>query len=174
MLDEAREGVSRPGRCPDDVDITTLTCLMRIKGIPVRLSRLLATGTAPMNLRRQRKSLAALLLGAWLFALFVGVANACGPSGTSSGQGTAQGMAMPGDAGHDGQASATCLQFCADDTPVFSKLQLAPDQPTGQPLLVATATSSYVPSTAPAVPVVHLAHPPPGVPVLLRSLRLAL
>ena len=81
---------------------------------------------------------------------------------------------MPGDTGHDEQASVNCLQFCADDTPVLSKLQLMPDQPTGQPVLVATFVSLYLPPNAPDVPVVHLAGPPPGVPVLLRSLRLAL
>ena len=126
-----------------------------------------------MNLRRHRKPLSALMLGAWLFALFVGIANACAP--TSAPTSPSQRMAITGgDAGDDQQPSASCLQFCADDTPVFSKLQLAPDQPTCQPLLVANFTSLYIPAATPQVSVVHLAHPPPGVPVLLRSLRLAL
>ena len=119
-----------------------------------------------MSLRRHRKVLAALTLGAWLFALFVGIANARPPASAQTG--VAQGMAMPES------PSANCLQFCADDMPVFSKVRLVPDQPLGQPLLVATAASLYVPSAAPEVAVVHLAHPPPGVPVLLCSLRLAL
>ncbi len=124
-----------------------------------------------MTLRRHRKALAALTLGAWLFALFMGIANACATAGAQTA--TAQGMAMSGDASHDERPSANCLQFCADDTPVSAKLQLAPDQPTGQPLLVAAASLSHAPSAVPAAAVVHLAHPPSGVPVLLRSLRVA-
>lgn len=125
-----------------------------------------------MSIRRHRRALTAVTLTAWLFALFVGIANACVPNDSQAN--AAQGMTMPGDVGHDASPSADCLQFCADDTPVFSKLQLAPDQPTGQPLLVASFTSLYMPAATPQVPVVELAHPPPGVPVLLRSLRLAL
>lgn len=125
-----------------------------------------------MNIRRHRKPLAGLFLGAWLFALFVGIANACLPA-TESGAGIAQGMAMPADSGHDDQ-SANCLQFCANDTPVFSKLQLVQDQPAGQPLLVPGLIATLAPTPADAVGVVRLARPPPDVPVLLRSLRLAL
>jgi uncharacterized protein (DUF305 family) len=88
-----------------------------------------------MNLRRHRKPLSALLGGAWLFALFVGIANACAT--TSSPVFGGQGTAMAGDM-RDQQPSTNCLQFCADDTPVFSKLQLVPDQPLGHALLIAS------------------------------------
>lgn len=125
-----------------------------------------------MTIRRHRKAFAAWTLGVWLFALLVGIASACAP--LTAQPGSEQGMAMPAGTGGDDSPSANCLQFCADDTPVLSKLQLMPDQPTGRPLLVATAASLDVPSNAPDVPVVHLAGPPPGVPVLLRSQRLAL
>src|SRR5512132_1985001 len=108
----------------------------------------------------------------WLLALSVGIANACLPNDTQAS--AAQGMVMPGGAGHDESPSANCLQFCANDTPVFSKLQLAPDQPSCQPLLVPTFTSLHMPARTPQVPVVQFAHPPPGVPVLLRSLLRAL
>jgi len=125
-----------------------------------------------MNIRSHRKPLTAVVLGAWLFALFVGIAHACLPE-TDVGPGAAQGMAMPSDSGHDDQ-SVNCLQFCANDTPVFSKLQLVADQPTNQPLLVGSVRVTLAPTPVDAVGVVHLAHPPPDVPVLLRSLRLAL
>jgi hypothetical protein len=123
------------------------------------------------NLRRHRKPLVVLVLGAWLFALFVGVANACPPSMAHP-----AGMVMPADS-HDGAPQtpfANCLQFCADDTPVFSKLQLVQGQPTGKALLVATATAFHAAPTATAVDITHPAHPPSGVPVLFRSLRFAL
>jgi hypothetical protein len=129
-----------------------------------------------MNIRRHRKQLASLLLGAWVFALFIGIANACLVTAPQPVQSDAQGIAMPGNTGHDGDQgpSANSLQFCADDTPLFSKLQLVQDQPAGQPLLVAGLAVSYAPTPADVVGVVHLAHPPPGVPVLLSTLRLAL
>ena len=127
-----------------------------------------------MSLRRHRKAVTSLILGAWLFALFVGVANACLPGPGNAGQ--TAGMTMAMDAGHDGDESQStaCQQFCSDDTPLFSKLQLVQDQPAGQPLLVEGVSPLLSPVPASTVSVVYFAHPPPDVPILLRSLRLAL
>jgi hypothetical protein len=58
--------------------------------------------------------------------------------------------------------------------PVFTKLQLVHDEPAGQPLIVAKPLVTPARHRADAVDIAHLAHPPPGVPVFLRSLRLAL
>jgi len=128
-----------------------------------------------MTARRHRKPLSALMLGVWLFALFVSTANACMPVFVP-GMGTpeqASNMAADcGEAEHQ-TPSASCLQFCADDTPVFSKLQLIQDQPGGQPLLI-SGSAFVAPPRVPSLAVHQHAHPPPGVPVLLRSLRLAL
>ena len=125
-----------------------------------------------MNLRRHRRAVTSLILGAWLFALFVGIANACLPEAVDTMQ--TAGMAMgPGQDGDESQ-SAGCQQFCSIDTPLFTKLQLVQDQPAGQPLLVTSISTLLSPVPASAVPVVYLAHPPPDVPILLRSLRLAL
>jgi hypothetical protein len=120
--------------------------------------------------RRHRKLLATLTCFLWVFAVSVATANVCPatPSAASAGQA----MAMAGEASHNQQPSANCLQFCADDTPVFSKLQLSPDAPLVHPLLVTTGEWLDLPNAT--APVVEFAHPPPGVPVLLRSSRLAL
>jgi len=125
-----------------------------------------------MSQRRHRRRVAALILGAWLFALFAGIASACLPEWGNTTQNASMGM----DTEHDGDPtrSAACEQFCNIDTPLFSKLQLVQDQPAGQPLLVASASVLLSSAPASAAPVVYLAHPPPGVPILLRSLRLAL
>ena len=79
-------------------------------------------------------------------------------------------------AGHDGDenASAGCQQFCNDDIPLLGKLQLVQDQPAGQPLLVASVSQFLLTAPASAVTAVHFAHPPPDVPILLQTLRLAL
>jgi hypothetical protein len=83
-------------------------------------------------------------------------------------------MAMGGGQDGDESQSAGCQQFCNVDTPLISKLQLVQDQPAGQPLLVASVSTLLSRVPASAVPAVYLAHPPPDVPILLRSLRLAL
>jgi hypothetical protein len=125
-----------------------------------------------MNLRRHRRAVTSVILGAWVFALFVGIANACLPETVDTMQTT--GMAMAPGQDSDESPSAGCEQFCSIDTPLFSKLQLVQDQPAGQPLLVASVSTLLSPALVSAVPVMYLAHPPPDVPILLRSLRLAL
>lgn len=112
------------------------------------------------------------MLGTWLFAVFVGLANACVPQPFEASQNV--GMAMGSAPDGDDDLSANCLQFCSIDTPPLSKLQLIQDQPAGQSLLVASVGNLLLPAPAPAVIVLHLAHPPADVPILLRSLRLAL
>ena len=125
-----------------------------------------------MSLRRHRRAVTSLILGAWLFALFVGIANSCLPETVNTMQ-TADMAIVPGEHG-DESHSAGCQQFCSIDTPLFSKLQLVQDQPAGQPLLVASISTLVSPVPASAVAAVYLTHPPPDVPILLRSLRLAL
>jgi hypothetical protein len=125
-----------------------------------------------MNLRRHRKKLASLLLGAWLFALFVGVAHACMPMPIDACQDA--GIAMGHGPDGDGDTSGNCREFCSVDTPLYSKLQLVQAQPAGQPWLVASAGVLLAPVVAPASTRSYPAHPPPDVPLLLRTLRLAL
>jgi hypothetical protein len=127
-----------------------------------------------MIVRRHRKPLASLFLGVWLFALFAGIASACL---TDEAANTAQmsGMAMAMGQ-HDGNHAKPpgCEQFCKSDTPLLTKLQLVQDQPAGQPLLVASVDVLSMPLVARSAASAHRAHAPPDVPLLLRTLRLAL
>jgi hypothetical protein len=125
-----------------------------------------------MNFRRHRKALTSLILGAWLFALFAGIASACLTEPADAGQMAGMSMAL----GHDGHEtkSAACQHYCDGDTPLLSQLKLVQDQPAGQPLLVAVFNDFPPLAPASVVPVGYLAHPPPDVPILLRTQRLAL
>ena len=125
-----------------------------------------------MNRPRHRRTLASLTLGASSFALLVGLAHACSamPVDTADGAGTAMSRGPDGDE----DSSGNCREFCSVDTPLLSKLQLVREQPAGRPLLAAGVGLLLSPAPASAVPVTHPAPPPPDVPLLLRTLRLAL
>lgn len=124
--------------------------------------------------RRRLRNASPLILGLWLFALFVGVANACLPGQTLDAHPAAH-AAAPLQSHHGGEdPSPDCAKLCSDGVPLFAKLQLVQDQPAAQAFLVSVALSHEpavigVNATPP-----QLAHPPPDVPVYLRSLRLAL
>jgi hypothetical protein len=126
-----------------------------------------------MNIHRgYRKSVACAVLGAWLLALFVSMAHACDTMPVAPGEPRMAGMA---GAHHDDAApSPDCRRFCNDDLPLFGKLRLVQDPPAGEPLLIATATRLEL--TSPMAARVSLPAPraPPDIPILLRSLRLAL
>lgn len=124
--------------------------------------------------RRHRRSLASLVLGMWLLAVFVGIANACLPGqGASLHPALHQAMAL-GEHHSDESAPPDCAQFCNDDLPLFAKLKLVQDLPSAQPLLVAALEVFVAADPSTRVVPTHLAHPPPDVPLYLRSLRLAL
>ena len=101
------------------------------------------------------------------------IANAClpgeGPQGHSAMHATAA-------AYHDADESVPpdCAQFCNEDLPLVAKLKTVHDQSAVQPLLVALFEVPVVAERSLRVDPALLAHPPPGVPVYLRSLRLAL
>jgi hypothetical protein len=125
-----------------------------------------------VSLSRQRKTIAALFLGVWLFALFAGMATACQPQPSCCAQG--DGMAMAAGHGGDEDLTASCLQFCHDDIPILTKYKLVQDQPAGTPLLVASIGVLPPAASASAVIAEHVAHPPSDIPLLLRTLRFAL
>ena len=122
--------------------------------------------------RKQCNTLSALLLGAWLFALFAAVANACVPGDPWTPH-PASHVAL---AAHhpEGLAPSDCAQFCNDATPLYPKLQSVQDQPAGQPLLVAMPVVSLPAGLSTRAATTLVAHPPSDVPVLQRSHRLAL
>jgi hypothetical protein len=125
-----------------------------------------------VSFSRQRKAIAALFLGAWLFALFAGMATACQPQPSCCAQG--DGMAMAAGHGGDEGLTASCLQFCNDDIPLLAKDKLVQDQPAGAPLHVASIGVLPPVASASAVIAEHIAHPPSDIPLLLRTLRFAL
>lgn len=111
------------------------------------------------------------MLGAWLFTLFVGSGHATllAPMPASHGMVTAP------DCGHDATRSLApnCLQLCAEQPPPVGAQPLLQHPPTPAPLWVAGIVVPR-PAAATARAVLLRAQPPPEVPVLLRSLRLAL
>jgi hypothetical protein len=126
--------------------------------------------------RRQREAVTTWMLGAWLFAFALGVAHACTidghvPSGTVL-AGAASVAEFPADA----PMSPNCEKFCADDIPVLSKIDPAPDA-VAIFVVIPLALRSH-PAGAPAIDfaatVTRHAALPPGVPLRLRLLRLTL
>ncbi|GIK86936.1 MAG: hypothetical protein BroJett026_24170 [Betaproteobacteria bacterium] len=114
------------------------------------------------------------MLGMWLFAQFVGIANACLP-GQPVGKHPAGHGTMVVVAHHsDDVAPPECVSFCTEDAPLFAKLQLVPDQPAGQAFVVAMQPFVLLARPGVRIAPTPLAHPPPGVPLYLRSLRLVL
>src|SRR5450432_3079815 len=106
-------------------------------------------------LRRNRKVLTSTVLGLWLFALFVGIANACSWDGVTSvsHHPTVAAHSVSEDVGH-GRAP-DCDEFCSNDVPLVGVLELVQDQPAGQSL--ALATHYYVGVLPISAPVFRLA-----------------
>ena len=122
---------------------------------------------------RQTRAVTGLALGAWLFALVVGIAHACslGELGVTPGERgvTSASACAPGEG-----TAAGCAEFCKSDVPVVSKVPLIGEHSAAQ-LPIALATNVHVvlalpPAFLPARP----AHSPPGVPPILKFTRLRL
>jgi hypothetical protein len=129
----------------------------------------------PRLLHRHRKCLSSTVLGMWVFALFVGIANACSWDGVTAmpHQPTAAVHADGETIEHE--MAPGCEDFCSNDLPLFSVLKLVQDQPAGQPLVLATRHDLGLrPIFAPNLRLARNAHPPPGVPFSLRFVRLTL
>jgi len=126
-------------------------------------------------LKRHGKFLSASVLGLWMFALFVGFANACSWDGVTAVQ------HQPATVGHaavdatDHDTDPGCDEFCSNDIPLLSVLQLTQGPLAGQPLVVATHYALGIqPASAPALRLAWTARPPPGVSFSLRIVRLTL
>src|SRR5512141_3288136 len=120
-------------------------------------------------LHRYRRILASAVLGLWTFALFVGIANACGWDGVTAAPHPPTLVAHAVDDAVDHDMAPGCDEFCSNDVSLFSMLKLVQDQPAGQPLLL--ATHCYLGALSFSSPVLRLArnaHPPQGVPCSLR------
>jgi len=129
----------------------------------------------PRRLHRHRDFLTSSVLAIWMFALFVGIANACSWDGVTAvrHQSTAAIHADSETMDHD--MAPACENLGSNDLPLFSVLQRVQDRPAGQPLVLATRYDlGSQPISAPNLRWARNAHPPPGVPHSLRFVRLAL
>ena len=135
-----------------------------------RIERLLS-----LILRRRRKFLASTVLGIWAFAVFAGIANACTWDGlTAPPHSPIEWAHADGDAA-DHAAGPGCQQICSNDLPLISVLQPIQDLPAGQPLvLTAMHDLGFPPISASRLRLARTAHPLPGVPFFLRTVRLTL
>jgi len=126
-------------------------------------------------LRRHRKFLTSGVLGLWMFALFVGIANACTWDGVTAVPHPPTVAAHAADDAMDHDTGPGCEEFCSNDLPLLGVLQSAQDTPAGQPLVVATRHDlGFLPISAPVHRLARTAHPSPGVPLSLRIVRLTL
>ena len=126
-------------------------------------------------LRRHRRFLASAVLGFWAFTVFLGIANACSWDSVVAvpHQPTVAVHAVSQSA--DGETAPGHEQSCSNDIPLMGVPGLVQDHPAGQPLILAAHRNlSFPPISAPALRLARAAHPPPGVPLSLRTVRLAL
>ena len=110
-----------------------------------------------------------------MFALFVGIANACTWDGVTAcpHQPTVAGHAAGDAMDHD--TGSGCEELCSNDLPLLGVLQSVQDTPAGQPLVVATHHHlGFLPISAPVHRLARTTHPSPGVPFSLRIVRLTL
>jgi hypothetical protein len=126
-------------------------------------------------LRHHRKFITSGILGLWMFALFVGIANACSWDGVTAAPHHATVVAHASEDIADQNLAPGCDEFCSNDVPMLSVLKLVQDQPPGQPLVLATHYRlGVLPSAAPVLRLAQTTHPPPGVPFSLRIVHLTL
>jgi hypothetical protein len=123
----------------------------------------------------QLKVLTSVTLGCWLFAIFVGVVHACGLDGELGHTQQVVAASIDSQRQGDDDAHPGCEQFCADNLPVLAKLQAVQDQPGGQALLLPSFVGEPLLARMASVPSpLHRPHPPPGIALNTRFVRLAL
>jgi hypothetical protein len=126
-------------------------------------------------LHRNRRWLSSTVLVLWVFALSVGIANGCSWDGVTSMTHPSVADAHSVNSADDHDKAPGCDDFCSNDVPLVSVLRLIQDQPAGQPLVVASRNYfGALPNSAPVLRLARNAHPPPGVPFSLRTVRLTL
>ena len=126
-------------------------------------------------LRRYRKFLSATALGLWMFALFVGFANACSWDGVTAVQHQPAVVAHAAVDATDHDTDPGCDEFCSNDIPLLSVLQSTQGPLAGQPLVVTTHYDlGNQPASAPAFRLAWTARPSPGASFSLHIVRLTL
>jgi hypothetical protein len=125
-------------------------------------------------LHRHRTSFTSAVLGLWMFALFVGIANACSQDGLTAVPHQTVAPHAVDDAMDRGGASGRD-EFCGHDLPLLGMLQLVQEPPAGLPLVVAPHHDlGLLPISAPVLRLARTAHRSPGVPFSLGIVRLTL
>jgi hypothetical protein len=125
------------------------------------------------SIRKLRKVFTGVALGVWLFALFVGIAHACGWVEPGMSPVHAAAASTSGHSSDEG-APVGCEQFCKADVPVVTKVPPQGDQPDTQPLIVAVNNVRAVLASSPAFRLAQAAHSSADVPPFLRVTRLRL
>ena len=122
---------------------------------------------------RQRRTITGVALAMWLFALFAGIAHACGWVEQSAVPAHAV-AANSSEHRIDRGTPVGCEQFCKSDIPVVTKLSPIGDEPNAQPLIVAVNGLHVVPALPPPFGLAHAAYPSSDVPPFLRFAHLRL
>jgi len=125
------------------------------------------------SFRQQRKTITSFALVVWLFALFVGIAHACGLDEPGGGLLYAV-AASPSERQSDAGTPDDCEQFCKANVPVVTKLPSLGDQSDAQPLIVAVRDIGVAVALPPGFQRAPVAHPPPDVTAYLRFAHLRL
>ena len=127
----------------------------------------------PFN-AHQRKVWASIALGCWLFAFLVGVVHACGLDEALGDSQHFVTASSENQVGGDENALPGCERFCTEK-PLLAKLQTVQDQPGGQtPLFARFVGEPFLAPIASIPPTLHRPHPPPGIALNTRFVRLAL
>jgi hypothetical protein len=125
--------------------------------------------------KRRRKVLTPLVLALWLFAIFVGVAHACGLGERFEHVGAVGMVTTSGPDSPDENGSPNCEKFCAEDLPIPAKLKAFHDLPDGQFLLASPSVGgSFQATKVASLPRLAARDPPPALAIYTRFVRLAL
>lgn len=123
--------------------------------------------------RRRSKVVTGVALAVWLFALFAGIAHACGWDDADDAPVRAFAAGASGHSSDEG-TPVGCEQFCKTDVPVVAKLPPTGDAPDAQPLIVADDYRHVFLAIPPAFRLARAAHSTSDVPQYLRFAHLRL
>ena len=122
--------------------------------------------------KSNRRAIAPFVLTLWLFALLVSIAQACGLGDHLELASTASTSLHPNSGD---ETSPACIQFCADDHPVVTKLKALEESPGGSaPFILAPMPDRRLLASVRWTLTVIVPDPPPGIAVNTRFVRLAL
>ena len=126
-------------------------------------------------LRRYQRFLASTVLGLWAFAVLVGIANACGWDGVAAVPHRST-LAVHGvTQSSDGKTAPAHEHVCSNDLALLGALVPVQDPPGSHPfVLVAHHHLGFPLMSASALRCARTGLLPPGVPLSLRTVRLAL